>query len=168
MLRMEFNALDGTKKQAILSLVHEKIFTIKKLAPGGGNRHSVFLTHPREVISYHYERDPADPRTTHAVTLEVDAFGNVLKSATIGYGRRQPDVSLLQPDQDKQKQTLITYTENRVTNAIEASNDHRAPLPAEARNYELTGMTLPPGRMRFTLDELITVGTGAVPIQYEE
>ena len=32
-------------------------------------------------ISYHYERNPADPRIQHALTLEVDDFGNVLQEA---------------------------------------------------------------------------------------
>ena len=58
------------------------------LQPRGGNRHAVFFTHPREALSYHYERNPADPRIQHALTLEVDDFGNVLKQAAIGYGRR--------------------------------------------------------------------------------
>ncbi len=47
---------------------------------------AVFFSHPRESISYHYERNPADPRIAHALTLEVDEFGNVLKSAAVGYG----------------------------------------------------------------------------------
>ena len=62
-------------------------------AARGGNRHAVFFTHPREAISYHYERNPADPRIQHALTLEVDAFGNVLKQAAIGYGRRSRSAS---------------------------------------------------------------------------
>ena len=73
-----------------------------------------------ESLSYHYERNPADPRISHALTLEVDAFGNPLKSLAIGYGRRQPDPALpTQADRDKQTQTLITYTENRYTNGID-------------------------------------------------
>ena len=42
--------------------VTEQNFTIRALQPRGGNRHAVFFTHPREAISYHYERNPADPR----------------------------------------------------------------------------------------------------------
>ena len=37
------------------------------------------FTHAREAISYHYERKLDDPRISHAMTLEVDKFGNVLK-----------------------------------------------------------------------------------------
>ena len=56
-------------------------------AARGGNRHAVFFAHPREALSYHYERNPVDPRISHALTLEVDEFGNVLKSVAVGYGR---------------------------------------------------------------------------------
>ncbi len=119
--------------------VTEQNFTIQTLQSRGHNRHAVFCTHPREAINYHYERNPTDPRIQHALTLEVDAFGNVLKQAAIGYGRRRPDTSLPK-DEDRDKQALIhiTHTENAVTNAItDLADHHRAPLPAESRTYEL-------------------------------
>ena len=138
--------------------VTEQNFTIRALQPRGANRHAVFFTHAREAISYHYERNPADPRIQHALTLEVDAYGNVLKQAAIGYGRRQqirivdqlgnaqlvpnPGLTGLQAgDQAKQTTPLLTYTENRVTNAIESPDTHHNPLPCEALTFELTGYT---------------------------
>ncbi len=148
--------------------VVEQNFTIRTLQPHAGNRHAVFFTHPREAITYHYERrlvpilngqivdeDTAasnpdtewlpDPRIQHALTLEVDDFGNVLKAAAVGYGRRLPDTSLSDADQDKQTKILISYSENRVTNSIDdvivAPDDYRTPLPCETRTFELTGYT---------------------------
>ena len=88
MLRQEVYALDGTNKEKHPYTVTEQNFAIKRVQPKSGNRHAVFFTHPLETISYHYERNPADPRISHALTLDVDEFGNVLKSAAIGYGRR--------------------------------------------------------------------------------
>ena len=73
--------------------VTEQNFTIRALQPRGPNRHAVFFTHAREAISYHYERNPTDPRIQHALTLEVDDYGNVLKQAAIGYGRRASPLS---------------------------------------------------------------------------
>ncbi|MGY2488550.1 SpvB/TcaC N-terminal domain-containing protein [Cupriavidus sp. CP313] len=149
--------------------VTEQNFTIRALQPRGGNRHAVFFTHARETISYHYERNPADPRIQHALTLEVDAFGNVLKQAAIGYGRRaqirvvdaqghvqlgpNPGFDGLHPaDQARQTTPLLTYTENRVTNAIESADAHRTPLPCEAISFELTDYpaTAPAGRYQAT------------------
>ena len=147
--------------------MEEQNFTISRVQPCGENRHAVFFTYPREMINYHYERqlvpvvhgeivDEAtaasnpdtewrpDPRIQHTLTLEADSYGNVLKEAAIGYGRRHRDSSLPLPvDQDKQAKTLTTYIENRVTNQIDEvaahSGDYRTPLSCEARTYELTG-----------------------------
>jgi RHS repeat-associated protein len=118
--------------------VTEQNFTIRSLQPRGGSRHAVFFTHAREAVSYHYERNPADPRVQHAMTLEVDDYGNVLKLAAIGYGRRRPDLTLSKDAQEKQALIHITCTENSVTNAIDAEDDdYRTPLPAESRTYEV-------------------------------
>jgi RHS repeat-associated protein len=150
MLRLEVYAADAGPDASEEELrrartpytVVEQDFTIRLLQPNDGNRHAVFFTHPREAITYHYERNPADPRIQHALTLEVDAFGNVLKEAAIGYGRRQPDASL-PTDEDRARQTtaLLTYTENCVTNAVEEADAYRTPLPCEAHAFELTGYT---------------------------
>jgi RHS repeat-associated protein len=163
MLRQEVYALDGTPKAVHPYTVSEQNFSVRLEQPRGDNQHAVFFSHPREVITYHYERNPSDPRVQHALTLEVDSFGNVLKEAAIGYGRRQPDPSLpLQVDRDKQTKTLITYTENRVTNPI---NDvtifphaYRSPLPCETRTYELTGYTSTGGAGRFQSSDLVKAG----------
>ncbi|MEU1596502.1 SpvB/TcaC N-terminal domain-containing protein [Streptomyces sp. NPDC005708] len=127
--------------------VTEQNLTIRPLQARGPNRHAVFITHAREALSYHYERDPIDPRIQHALTLEVDDFGNILKQAAIGYGRRASPLSE-QWDRNRQSTPLLTYTENRVTNAIDSPDTHRNPLPCEATTFELTGYlaTGPAGR----------------------
>ena len=120
--------------------VTEQNFGIRALQPRGANRHAVFFIHPGEAASYHYERNAADPRIQHALTLEVDDFGNVLKQAAIGYGRRTSQLTT-QWDRDRQTTALLTYTENRVTNAIESGDTTRNPLPCEVITFELTGYT---------------------------
>ncbi|MCC5906679.1 MAG: VCBS repeat-containing protein [Balneolaceae bacterium] len=165
-LRQEIYALDGTEKERHPYSVSERDYTIKLLQPRAGNRHSVFFVHSRETIDYHYERNPSDPRIAHALTLEVDAFGNVLQSAAAGYGRREhivtvndqgerieipnPGLNQLEPDEDQKMQTksLVTYTREGVTNPVETDDDYRTPLPCETRTFELTGYvpTGPAGR----------------------
>nr|WP_281720112.1 SpvB/TcaC N-terminal domain-containing protein [Nitrosomonas nitrosa] len=152
--------------------VTEQNFTIRTLQPRGANRHGVFFTHACEAISYHYERNPADPRIQHALTLEIDAYGNVLKQAAVGYGRRKQirivdtagNVQLvLNPgltgldatDQTKQTTPLLTYTENRVTNVIETSESYRTPLPCEALTFELTDYTATGAAGRFQASDLV-------------
>jgi RHS repeat-associated protein len=161
-LRREIYALDGTDEEDRAYSATEQNYTIEVLQPHAGQRHAVFFAHPRESVDFHYERklfkvvgntlvDPqtapstaktvADPRVTHALTLEVDGYGNVLKSAAIGYGRRYDDPQLTIADQKRQTTTLVTYTESDVTNPIDdTTNDpdnYRAPLPSETRTFEL-------------------------------
>jgi RHS repeat-associated protein len=169
MLRQEVYALDKPLEPTQPYTVTEQNFTIELTQRRGNNRHAVFFAHPREVINYHYERepDPVDPRVAHSLTLEVDRFGNVLKSAAIGYGRRQPDRALAPRDQAKQAELLITYSENDVTNDVDDRDDYRTPLPSEARTFELTGLMLPPGHNRFTFDEVLTGATGAALLAYD-
>ena len=138
MLRQEIFAEDRSPAQSHPYLVREHSYTVELLQSQGGNRHAVFHVHPREAIEYHYERDPTDPRVSHTLTLETDRFGNVLKSATVGYGRRQPDASLSLLDQAKQTTPLVTYTETTYTNPIDSATAYRSPLPAETSTYELT------------------------------
>ncbi|WP_238554796.1 SpvB/TcaC N-terminal domain-containing protein [Paraburkholderia hospita] len=162
-LRQEIYAVDDKDASDRPYLVSERNYTIRHMQPRGENRHSVFFTHARETVEFHYERklfpvlsqkvvdaataalDPAtrwlaDPRVTQTVTLEVDDFGNVLQSAVISYGRRFDDVSdpvLSDADRTKQKQSLVTVTESSVTNVALAANAWRTPLPAVSRTYEL-------------------------------
>ncbi|WP_261561638.1 SpvB/TcaC N-terminal domain-containing protein [Frankia tisae] len=168
MLRNEVYAQDGTDEAGHPYTVAEQNFTIRMLQPRAANRHAVFFTHAREAISYHYERKPADPRVGHALTLEVDDFGNVLRNAAVGYGRRQPDSDLSLEHQALQARVVITGTENRVTNAIDTADVHRVPVSCESRTYELTGLRLPPGRRRFSFDEIWDAARAAAPLSYEQ
>ena len=59
-LRQEVYGLDGTARADIPYTVAESNFTIRPLQPLGHNRYAVFFTHPRETITFHYERDPDD------------------------------------------------------------------------------------------------------------
>jgi RHS repeat-associated protein len=173
MLRQEVYALDGTEKEIHSYIVTEQNFTIRRLQPRGDNRHAVFFTHARESIGYHYERklyerNEADPRVAHSLTLEVDDFGGVLKSAAIGYGRRQPDPVLSSEDQAKQAEVRITWAENGFTNRIEFDDAYRTPLQSESLTYELTGLKLAAGRSRFAFDEVLNAGSSALPLAYEQ
>lgn len=178
MLRQEVYALDGAPQQEHPYSITEQNFSIRRVQPRGQNRHTVFFTHPREAITYHYERNPADPRVQHVLTLEVDPYGNVLREVAIGYGRRRSDATLpLQADQDNQTRALITYTENRVTNdpvtgAIDTADNYRTPLPCETRTYELTGFKPENNAARFSFDEWtrndFALPASATDIPYEQ
>jgi RHS repeat-associated protein len=186
MLRQEVYALDGSGDEDYPFghpyTVTEQNFTISVLQHRGDNRHAAFFTHPREAISYHYERNQSDPRISHALTLEVDPYGNALKSLDIGYRRKESPLPE-QRDREKQTRTLIAFTDNRFTNAIDDKikkpdgtvkypDDYRTPLPAETRTYELTGFSPENSAERFSFDEWTRKGFEllglAVEIPYEQ
>jgi RHS repeat-associated protein len=143
MLRREIYALDapGTDGYPFGQpyTVTEQNFAIKVVQRQGDRRHAIFLTHPDEVIDYHYEREPTDPRIAHTLTLEVDPWGNVLKSASVAYGRLTDDPELDPEEQEIQGRTLVTFTEDRYTNDLDTSAAYRAPAAAESCTYQLTG-----------------------------
>jgi RHS repeat-associated protein len=147
MLRQEVYALDGTEASSRPYTVSESNSSIVAMQPLWPNLHGVYFTYPREAVTFRYERKlyeidgkrHADPRVSHTATLEVDDYGNVLKSAAIGYGRRfaDPCPLLTGADRAKQSEMLLTYSEGRFTNAVKEPHAYRIPLPAEARTYQL-------------------------------
>jgi hypothetical protein len=158
-LRQEIYADDGTPKAALPYSVSERNYRLTCLQPLGPNRHSVFFSHPSETIDFHYERNPADPRASHALTLAVDDYGNVLKSAAVGYARRAPAF-------DEQKVCLATLTENAYTNAILEDQAYRTPLLAEVKTYELTAPALA-GAKPLDFQAVASIAAAASEIAYE-
>jgi RHS repeat-associated protein len=140
-LRQEIYGLDNSEAADRPYSVSERSYTIELLQARGGNRHAVFFTHPREQIDFHYERKlveaagarRADPRIDHTMTLEVDSFGNVLRSLAIAYRRR----ALPGADIAEQLATHLTLTVHRFANRADELGWYRAGLPVETRTYEL-------------------------------
>lgn len=196
-LRQEIYAIDEKEESDRPYSVSERNYIIKPLQPRGANRHAVFFTHERETINFHYERklfpvlngqivdaqNPivrwhADPRVSHAVTLDVDEYGNVRQSVALAYGRRfdDSDPVLTGDDRKKQKQLLVTLTDTSFTNAVLAADAYRTPLPAEVKTYEL--LKLRPASQQpnitnlFRFAELISIaaqsGDGAHDLPYED
>jgi RHS repeat-associated protein len=167
MLRKEVYALDGSDREAHPYTVSEQNFTVRMVQAKSVNRHAVFFTHSREAITYHYERNLADPRVSHALTLNVDEFGNVLESAAVGYGRRLPNSALSGADQARQAERHVTCAENAFTNAIDSPDAYRTPMPSESRSYELAGLgDLEATRLAF--DTVLDAVATATVLAYEE
>jgi RHS repeat-associated protein len=160
-LREEVYALDGSEAEGRPYLVAEHNYTIELLQPaidpvpdGPQNYHAVLLTHARESVTSHYERalypvdgEPrADPRITHDIVLDIDDYGNPLRSASAGYGRHHPDPVLSPEDQMAQARLRLTCTENDYTNSVGLPDAYRTPVSAQARTFEVTGLA-PAGQL---------------------
>ena len=116
----------------------------------------MFCAHPRETLTFHYERQPDDPRVTHEVTLETDLFGNTKRAVSIGYPRRagyaEPEPAL--PAQFRgmlaydQTRLHIVATEHRYTNDLAdpatTPDVHRTPMPSQTTTWEWTGLAPKP------------------------
>ncbi|MES2937601.1 MAG: SpvB/TcaC N-terminal domain-containing protein [Pseudomonadota bacterium] len=166
-LRQEIYSDDGSAEAPLPYAVSENSFALTALQPREHQRHGVFLLVGRETISLNYERNPADPRVSHAFGLELDQYGHARKSCAVVYGRKTAD-PLLPPEvtQDQQRRR-ITYAETDHTPDIDrrAPDAFRQRVPFEARNYEITGIAPDSGLFRF--DEIQAKIAAAAPIGYE-
>lgn len=115
--------------------------------------HSIFMAYPRESVTYELDRNPEDARTSHDLTLEVDQWGNTVKSLSIAYGRQAGKSSLQGDDKAKQETTIFSYFDTDYTNDILTTDDYRLRLPFETRQYELTGFALANGQKLYNFDD---------------
>ena len=160
LLRREVYAEDGSARAAHPYTVSEHAYRLKTVQERHGNRHAVFVAIPSEVLTHHYEREPSDPRLTHELTLEVDAFGNVTKSASVAYPRRPV------PDRlPEQASGRMTYTERWLENPTTQQDWYRTGVPIEERTYEVTGLAW---NAPFAPDTLKAQVAAAQEIPYEQ
>lgn len=161
LLRRELYADDRTPQAPDPYVVSEHSHAVRRIQGRAANPHAVFLPHHRETVTYHYERNPDDPRTGQELTLEVNEFGDTTKSATISHPRRAGGNVQL-PEQGA---TAIVYTEVDFTEPADDA-DPRETRPCETRTYELTGVPGSSGEP-FRWSDALTAGTEATEIPYE-
>lgn len=139
-LRQEVYGLDETPQASHPYSVVERNFAARLVQAKGANAHAVVFVHPREELTTAYERRIADPRITHHLTLEVDAFGTVLKTLSVAYGRTADDPNLpLDDDRATQRRTWLRLDETEVTNPVRGAGRWRAPVPCATTSWDLTG-----------------------------
>jgi RHS repeat-associated protein len=161
-LRQEVYALDGSAAAPHPSLVSERNYEVRRLQPAHQGTHGVFFAHPREAIETHSERNPSDPRISHELTLEVDDYGTVRRSAAIGYPRRAGLAAY--PEQQK---GAVTLTEVEVFHHAAAQGGwHRLGVPIETRSYALTGL-VPREDAILSFEAVHAAASGAMVIPYE-
>jgi len=133
--------LDGSCSAADPYAVTEHRYQVCLLQPPAAASYGSFYACDLESLSCHYERDPCDPRVSHDLTLEVDSFGTVTKSASAGYPRRAPaHPGQPAPGYPEQAAILLTYLEHDVANCDGQPGWYRIAVPVETRSYQLTGL----------------------------
>ena len=156
MLRQEVYAEDSSDDADKPYTVTEQTFRVVRIQPQDGDGHGVFRVDARETKSFQYDRNPEDPRVSHQLTLELDAYGSPLRSATVSYPRRADFGPLLGASSepvplDEQTELHIVISENTpIHNDGEFANLYdpaigageqvwHLGLPHTAQTYELTG-----------------------------
>ncbi|MFL5748828.1 MAG: SpvB/TcaC N-terminal domain-containing protein [Niastella sp.] len=160
LLRKEVYALDGSPDEKKPYVTEQHNCLIKWWQPVGQNKYAVFYSHESEAITYHYERNPADPRTNHSFVFEVDDYGNILQSASIVYPRKSNPLPAAE-----QVALHITLSENGFTNPIQQHLNYRAPLPHYTKTFEVKGIAKPAAY--FMKKDLRTDCNNAAVIDYE-
>ena len=145
-MRVEVYGLDGARTEEAPGhpyAVTETRYVVREVQPVGlAGQDPVFQPHDIDKIEYTYDRQPNDPRISHALVLERDGFGQTLQSVAVAYGRRTPDPALELRDQLVQARAHLTYSHTRLTNAVDTDVAYRLPVSCETVVYELTGFAV--------------------------
>jgi len=145
LLRSEVFTEDDSALKDNPYVVTEARFQVKQLQPieinDKSNKHAVYISLPLEKLTASYDRNVKDPRLAHELTLEIDDFGNVLKSASVAYPRLYKDTA--DPNYcEGQYQLKILYTENEVFNQRELYSDwYVKGVPLSTKAYELEALS---------------------------
>ena len=150
-LRSEVYALDGTELEGLPYAVSETNYTVRleQEAPRVSRfekpQHAVVFAHARESVSLHYEREAGTPRVGHAFVLDVDAHGNVTRSAQVGYPGRNPEIP-------EQGQSAVVVSESAFI-VVDELDAYRTGAPQGSSSHELHGLSVS-SNTRVQLEEL--------------
>ncbi|WP_437591716.1 SpvB/TcaC N-terminal domain-containing protein [Sorangium sp. So ce1000] len=165
MLRREVYGLDGTAADNVPVQVTETRMRVRReQRPRGGagatSRQSVMFAHAEEELSITYEKNASDPRVHHALTLAVDTYGFVTRSAVVAYGR--------QAGVDSEQTTKkIAVSTAAIAHVSGSSSAFRLGVPLGEELWELGRDSAPTNRTRFTRDELDGLFSTAAAVAYE-
>ncbi|MFC9699955.1 SpvB/TcaC N-terminal domain-containing protein [Streptomyces sp. NPDC056943] len=134
--------------------VTETNHLLRVLQPQAGGPHCVVLAVPGETLTLHTERRADDPRISHELTLDVDEWGTVLRSARVAYPR-------VTPSGPEQERLWLTVEEHLPVHDATATGPWRIGTRVEDRTYEI-GLAQPSGPpVPFTPEALAALLTEA-------
>jgi len=132
---------DGTRAEHPFE-VHQTSFRVLRAQPARRGARPAFDVLAEESLAAVYEGTGGDPRVTHTVTIETDAFGLPRLAAEIAYARRAGSPR----EVAAQGETTVLVHE---TDLVHLDTDERFELgvPVAARDFELTGLAATAGRI---------------------
>ena len=139
-LRQEVYGIDGTDLESHPYTVTAFGYCVKMVQPLLDNRFASFYSYQEQSVAWHLERNADDPRILHELTLDIDIYGNVLRSAKVSYPRNSMPMDTPFVVVGEQAKTLIAITENVFTDDILSDElYYRLRVPCETASYELYG-----------------------------
>ncbi|MFE2998004.1 SpvB/TcaC N-terminal domain-containing protein [Nocardia sp. NPDC059246] len=142
-IRTETYVDDGTSTPPVV--VTQTRPCVRQLQPHRGQWAAVFRVEPLEALTAHYEQTTDDPRVSHDLTLGTDDHGTPNSTVSLAYPRRAPAI-------DEQNQALMTWTQTDLA-SLDSGDAYRVSEPTASREYEITGVPVPPTH-RYTTDVL--------------
>jgi hypothetical protein len=149
-IRTEVYSEDNSELSKNPYTVEESNIEVKLYQPRGEKRYAVYMVNPRESISYHYERNPNDPRVQQKFSIDTDDFGNILQSCNILLPRRADNIT-----------SATAFPEQLTLKAILEWHNYMIPLSGylychtacEEQSLQINGIDLH-DNMYFSLDEI--------------
>ncbi|KAA8649403.1 uncharacterized protein ATNIH1004_005304 [Aspergillus tanneri] len=116
-----------------------------------------------KILQQHGISDGAldDQHIQHGITLKMDDYGNILSSVQI-YGRAAGK-SPLDGEPKKLQETMRIALDMLYTSAVEDSLEYHTPLQNSAAKFELFGIAIKDGQVRYQPDDFILRQFSEVP-----
>jgi len=176
-IRSEVYGLDGTNGETKPYTIAQATCEIKRIQPKTNNRYASFQVINSESLSLQLDRNPDDPRISHNLVLQTDAYGNPLLSASVAYSRLIEDATLPQGVRTEQSKTHILISQAQFTNdqyGILGNYDFNAsldepylvPVAWKSSTHEL-GNTKANAISLFSCDDLLSLFNSAIAIDYQ-
>ena len=160
-LRQETYSDDASPSALIPYTIAEHTYGVVRRQPISTNRYAVFSAYSSESLTYQCERNAADPRISHVLTLALGDAGEVLQSATVTYGRQTTDLSLPAAVQTAQAQRYVSVGETDFTTDVTDDDTFRLRVPCEQRGWDLLG-AVPKGTFFIASDIVSQFGAATV------
>jgi RHS repeat-associated protein len=139
-------------------------FQMTRLQPAGAGRRASFTVQDREQLTAVYEQQPNDPRITHRLTLQTDAYGVPTLGCTIAYPRRA-GITVADPAQQR---THATVERTRVVH-LDEPNRFRLNIGIEHESFDIADLARPPSGVFAWTDVQAQVAAAlAAPVPHDE
>lgn len=144
--------------------ITQNSYRLRRLQPSQSGLDACFMYFMGESITYNYEQQANDPRVSHDLTFDVDAFGNILQNCSVTYSRR----STVSTESTAQQQILVSAQTYHYIN-IERPERYELGIPVETQAYEVVGL-VPGATGVFEWDSLRQSIAAAIvtPLAYDQ